>query len=355
MKKLTILLAAFLFTAGMAFAQNNDATVDQTGNDNQATATQSGSDNDAEIEQVGNDNDGTITQNNLNNSGTILQTGDNNTATSDQDGEKNDGFILQGWDDKSVTDGNEVSLTQSGYANRSDVFQFYGEDNEATVTQSGQENDARVMQGWFVPFDAVNRNVASIDQQSSNNDSRIFQYNGDDNEAIVNQSIGDYNNGQISQGYLWNVHDVQISEANFNYGRIDQLGGDNNATVMQLGDHNSFELVQNGSGNVVGEEGRVSQGAKWFIQDGDDNDFVGEQNNGSILDYDSEGISGYYGSFQEGNYNKIDLIQGQDDYGLIQQLGDSNTATLFQAGNIGHEATILQNGNSNTAHVTQTN
>lgn len=45
MKKLTTLTIALFFTAGMAFAQNNDADVSQTGNDNEAAVAQTGSDN----------------------------------------------------------------------------------------------------------------------------------------------------------------------------------------------------------------------------------------------------------------------------------------------------------------------
>ena len=42
MKKLTTLLVAMLFTAGMAFAQSNEATIDQVGDDHEAMIDQLG-------------------------------------------------------------------------------------------------------------------------------------------------------------------------------------------------------------------------------------------------------------------------------------------------------------------------
>ena len=42
MKKLSTLTLGLLFAAGSAFAQSNDATVDQTGDNNDATVNQIG-------------------------------------------------------------------------------------------------------------------------------------------------------------------------------------------------------------------------------------------------------------------------------------------------------------------------
>ena len=51
MKKLTTLLVAMLLTAGMAFGQSNNATVDQNGNGNDIVADQNGSFNDVMLLQ----------------------------------------------------------------------------------------------------------------------------------------------------------------------------------------------------------------------------------------------------------------------------------------------------------------
>lgn len=79
-----------------------------------------------------------------------------------------------------------------------------------------------------------------------------------------------------------------------------------------------------------------------------------EQNNGATLDYDSEGIAGYFGSFQRGDDNRIGIRQGNNDTGLIQQLGNNNTSLLFQGGAPSHSATMLQDGNNNMADISQT-
>jgi len=372
MKKLLILLLASLVTAGMAFAQSNESSVEQTGDDNDAYTTQTGASNDATIEQAGDENDGSILQNNADNLGVIWQYGDDNSATVAQDGIEHTAYILQGYFSTGAANHNVSSLTQEGTDNWAYLYLAFGDNNEATVVQENADNVAYVIQGWGegdVPNDVVNYNSASISQFSSNNDGRIFQYNGDNNTATVTQQNGNSNNGQISQGYLWTVHDVDISEANFNIANINQAGDMNNATVMQLGDQNVFDLAQNGSGNIVGEEGRVASGANWFRQDGNFNEFAGVtnsggelsfdmsisavQNNGATLDYDTEGITGYYGSFQRGDFNQIGLMQGENDWALIQQLGSSNLTLLYQNGGA-NESTVLQHGNNNTSEVIQT-
>src|SRR6056297_1644829 len=373
MKKLTTLLVMLLFTAGMAIGQNT-ANTSQSGNGNDSTIDQVGAQNLGETEQDGNGNDASLVQLESSNDGGIHQIGNDNNSEMLQDGINNEGFSLQGFDNLFNANRNESNLEQNGNNNLGIVYQFYGVENESEVNQSGNQNTAYVIQGWnnarINLYDVVNRNDAVINQNTSNSDARIFKYDGDDNVATVTQDGGNFNNGQISQGYLWNMPAANASVANDNEGYIDQLGDLNNATVMQLGNNNFFNLVQNGTGNTVGEEGRVSTGSVWFKQRGDRNEFVGvnqgsnslslalfsaaEQNNGATLDFDSEGITGYYGSFQIGNDNRIGLRQGNNDVGQIQQLGNSNTSLLYQVGAESHSATILQDGNSNTASVSQT-
>lgn len=370
MKKLSILTLGLFFAAGSAFAQSNDATVDQAGDDNGATVTQSGLNHDATIEQVGDENMSAITQTSESNDGTSRQFGNDNESSTVQNGNSNQSWTVQGWYSEDAANNTISSVTQNGNGNYTLAYTSLGDNNKVSVEQEATGNMAIVMQGWSNPDDYVNDNNASISQFSSDNDARIFQYNGDNNTATVTQQGGNDNNGQISQGYLWAVNGLNISAAFSNEGHIVQNGDQNNATAMQFGDSNFFDLVQNGSGNVLGEEGKVSQGAKWFIQDGDRNQFAGvvnsgglsfsnalsaEQNDGSTLDFDTEGLAGYYGSFQFGDDNKVGLRQGQDDWGLIQQLGNDNTALLHQSGSGGNASTILQHGNNNSSSVIQTN
>ena len=116
---------------------------------------------------------------------------------------------------------------------------------------------------------------------------------------------------------------------------------------------------------VSGTESSVNQQKQ---QDGNNNQFAGvfksgnnisfwgavdaEQINGAELYAVEEGIAGYYGSFQKGDGNIIGLRQ-YNDTALMQQLGNFNTAVLWQQGVAVHDATILQDGNSNYADVLQ--
>jgi hypothetical protein len=373
MKKLTTLLVMLLFTAGMAIGQNT-ANTPQSGNGNDSTIDQVGAQNQGDTEQDGNGNDASLVQLESSNDGGIQQIGNDNNSEMSQDGISNVGFSLQGFDNSSNGNRNVSSLEQTGNNNEGTSYQFYGVENESEVIQNGNQNLASVKQGSNLAgtnlFDVVNRNDAVITQNTSNSVARIRQFDGDDNVATVTQDGGNFNNGQIYQGYLFNSQEASPSVANDNEGYIDQVGDQNSATVMQLGGYNLFNLVQTGTGNTVGEEGALQSGYNWFKQRGDRNEFVGvnqgsnglslalfsaaEQNNGATLDFDSEGITGYYGSFQRGNDNSIGLRQGNNDVGQIQQLGNSNTSLLYQVGAESHSATILQDGNSNTASVSQT-
>ena len=375
MKNIMTLLLAILFSAGMAFAQNgHQATIDQTGDGNDASAAQTGNGNEAEIEQVGDINDGFITQDGTSHEGTILQIGEDNEVNAVQMGSGNVADILQGLDPDRTANNNVYTLTQDGVDNYALFDVAIGDRNVGTVVQNGSDNFAAVIQGYGRvgnPDDEVNDNTASISQWTSDNDARIFQFGGDHNEAYITQNGGNDNNAQVSQGYLWEVHGLVPVDGYYNEARMNQDGASNNATVMQLGENNIFELNQFGNENYVGQKGQVQDGNQWFLQQGDGNRFRGvsenngelsydwtifaEQNNGATLDNDTEGIDGYYGSFQNGDDNRIGLRQGMDDWALIQQLGNSNTALLYQFGVDRNEATILQNGNSNQASVFQTN
>ena len=77
MKKLSTLLIALFFTAGMAFAQSNG---------NYAKQSQTGDDNEALIEQIGNGNSATQLQTDDENDADIYQEGNDNSAQQTQSG-----------------------------------------------------------------------------------------------------------------------------------------------------------------------------------------------------------------------------------------------------------------------------
>lgn len=343
MKKLFALFTVILF-AGFMMAQNT-ATVNTTGNDNKADVNQTGSNNvlvdqlnstknEAKVNQSGtneayltqgmvenyydapysistnmpaSNNLGTIDQLGTNNYLEIVQVGDNNKGSLNQNGNNNIGYIYQGW-----------------------PFGFWGE----TAITSALSSD---------------NSIVEIEQLGDANRGLVWQYGGTDNEVKISQN-GNSNISQIAQGFIYNDANYDFTHPVYNtannYAIVNQFGDNNSGKLFQLGNDNSFVLTQNGDGNTVGGRGLSGLEAVrngYFAQDGNFNTFVGEQNDGSTLDD---------ASFQFGDYNAIDLLQGAGDISLIQQTGDSNTTTISQYGG-GQDASVIQTGNNNTATVTQ--
>lgn len=394
MKQLFSAVLFLLITT--ALIAQNEANVSQLGNTNDATVTQTGT-NYGEVDQQGDENDGTITQNGTNtwanvwqygntNTGTVTQTGSNsgwvdqvngngNTGTVTQNGSGNSGGITQGmiedyydayygipqygitFTNPMISNNNTGSISQIGDNNSDNLLQV-GDNNNGIISTSGDNNKVYAYQGWagdWWGFGGVlaelysNNSTVTIDQIGNGNYGGVWQYGEDNNSASISQD-GDLNISAISQGFIYDDANYDFTYPVYNtkdnIASVSQTGNDNIGKVFQLGDGNSFSLTQSGDGNTVGGRGlsglEASRNA-YFAQDGDDNIFVGTQTDGATLDD---------GSFQFGNFNNIDLIQGAGDVSLIQQTGDWNTANVHQYGG-GQDATVMQNGNSNTANVTQ--
>lgn len=367
MKKLFALLT-IMFFAGFVMAQNT-ATVTETGDGNKATVTQTDN-NDVEIVQVGYIQTATATQEGTNSGGIYqLNNGNNNEATLSQDGSGNEGWINQGmtegyWTDYQTVNANwnEATMTQSGNSNFGSLEQYGGSDNtngnEANLTQNGNGNVSYGYQGWAYSgwgetpttstLSSFNSTI-NISQIHDNNNGRVWQYGGTDNEVNISQE-GNSNVASIAQGFIYNDANYDFTHPVYNtlgnYAEVNQYGDGNSGKAFQLGNDNSFKLTQNGDGNTVGGRGLSGLEAVrngYFAQDGDNNTFVGVQNDGATLDD---------ASFQFGHYNNIDLLQDTGDNALIQQSGDFNTANVHQLGG-GQDASVIQNGNYNTSTVTQ--
>ena len=392
------LSTVFFLLISTALMAQNTATVTQTGNTNDAGVTQTGT-NTGEVDQQGDENDATVTQSGANtwadvwqfgnlNTGTVTQTGSNegwvdqlngdeNTGTVTQDGSGNTADLVQGMiedyyaafygDPKAgisftnpmISNNNTGSITQDGNDNLTQLLQV-GDLNTGNISTTGDNNEAYAYQGWagdWWGFGGVlaelysDNSTVTIDQIGNSNKGAVWQYGGDNNSASISQD-GDLNSSSISQGFIYDDANYDFTYPVYNTvdntASVDQAGNDNIGKVFQLGDGNSFSLTQSGDGNTVG--GRGLSGLEdvrngYFAQDGDDNEFVGVQNDGATLDD---------GSFQFGDFNDIDLLQGAGDVSLIQQSGDWNTANVHQYGG-GQDATVIQNGNSNTSNVTQQN
>lgn len=364
-----VFVFALLFIASVALMAQNTAVTEQTGNSNTATVDQVGSLNEGYVTQTGNSNDAVIDQNNAENIGVIDQlNGDQNGASVTQDGTANEAYVTQGMVENynGLTssnvpgNNNNATVTQSGTANMVGELIQVGDGNTGSVSQSGSDNLAYAYQGWAYGFwgeTAVTSALSSyssfvnIAQSGSGNYGAVWQYGGSGNDVSITQNTGS-NTASVAQGFIYEdgAYDFTypVYNTSSNHVSIQQIDGmDNFGKVFQLGDGNQFDLVQTGDNNSVGYDaslsGLVAKRNAYFTQDGDDNEFVGTQEDGATLDY---------ASFQHGNENKIDLEQGEDDFATIQQDGNLNVANLMQDGGA-HIATITQSGNSNTSNVTQ--
>ena len=390
MKKL-IFLFAMVFAVGMVMAQidtTNVATTEQIGSNNDVLVKQIGDNNEAESHQYGNQNDAFVKQEGEDNFGIADQlNGDRNELYVTQSGNSNKVFGVQGmipgyYAEDGITTYNMVSndndgtINQMGDNNLADFLQV-GSNNDGLIGQNGSGNKAYAYQGWagnWWGFGGVlanlftNNSTATIEQINNNNTGAIWQYGGNNNEANILQD-GNNNTASIAQGFIYNDYAYDFTYPVYNtqnnYASIDQLGNSNTAKLFQLGNGNLFKLTQNGDGNSVGYDpsasGLLLVRNAYFAQDGNHNKFAGvwksanndlvfwedhvaEQFNGATLDAES---------YQKGDYNKIGLRQGQDDWALIQQDGIGNEGLLYQYGVDQNQATMLQFGNYNSSQIVQ--
>ena len=238
MKNVLTLLIAILFTAGMTFAQNNQATVNQLEVDN----------SDVAIAQLGNGNEATASQNNGNNFDIdITQEGSSHVATATQNGPNGsmDMIIRQ-----IGGDNNAATVTQNrGQNHWADVLQ-QGSDNvlnllqdntstKAIVSQVGNNNEAYLTQ--------INKVFASTSNLTVTQD-------GDGNYAFYDaEGLGSVaNNATIFQQFDDNYASVtQRFNIEGNNADLEQIGFDNRMTVEQLSDFNTATLKQHGNYNTA--------------------------------------------------------------------------------------------------------
>lgn len=254
MKKLIAIFGVLAFTAGMAFGQNNDATVDQTGDQNEAFISQAGQDHDAIITQDnwglpahyasidqsgGDDNEAIITQSQRGASAVIEQIGSENFA----------GLTQSGPNDAGTSLANEAGVYQLGNNNELRNHNFLG--NAYMKNGTSVDND----KNWLQVNQIGDNNKAGA-WLEHHNDGTIYQ-EGDWNEAslnMVSNAGGEVNIADIYQKGDYNEASIIVSRtADFdglgNWGKISQDGDLNQAFMTQNGDFNWAEITQNGNSN----------------------------------------------------------------------------------------------------------
>lgn len=235
-------------------------------------------------------NKGTIIQNGTSNKiGEFIQVGTSNTGLVDQDGTNNLAYIYQGWaygfwGETATTSAlsstnSTVNIKQLKENNDGNVWQYGGDNNKANILQDGKTNVGRIAQGFIytdanynftAPVFNVNNNTATLTQQGDENTAKLFQLgngnsfdltqNGTGNilggkglsglESIRNgyfEQDGDRNTfiGQQTNGAT--LDDKSRQTGNDNYINLSQ-GEDDLAKIIQQGDLNDVFLTQMGGG-----------------------------------------------------------------------------------------------------------
>lgn len=231
MRKLSILFVAFLFSAGMAFAQSNDASIEQVGNDN-----------DASIEQVGNSNEADIDQSGSSNHALINQFGPINEPSVNQVGADNDASVNIG-DNATDIRRSEGDIYQNGDNNTASIEIYQISSYNATARALGdisQVGDNNIAEQDIALGSSGPRTDASIDQQ------------GDDNQAYqtVYNNVNNVDVEILQDGFgNWASQDAENSNIT---SLIEQFGDDNTAYTTQVGQDHDAVIYQTGNGNYGG-------------------------------------------------------------------------------------------------------
>jgi hypothetical protein len=268
MKKLTTLLFVLLFAGTTAFAQNT-ATVDQSGDNQVANATQFGSTNTVDIDQLSTNTgpqEAEAMQDGTGNNATISQTqsggGGNtpaNTAFIEQIGTSNVSSQMQNapgynsgqhvWGYQEGTSNILSQTISGGYANSLKSEQ-YGTGNSADQTANGPYADGNVYQ------DGTD-NIAEQSLTGSNNGYSsaimLIEQLGTENYAsqiFAGSGLGHMNNAEIYQDGLDNDAWQDGSGRDLN-AELYQTGDSNWSMQTQTGNGHSSVVTQTGSGNVA--------------------------------------------------------------------------------------------------------
>ena len=232
MKKVIVIFGVLAFTAGMAFSQNNDASINQTGDEHEAIITQIGSLNEsyvvqtdgsegnnpntvaeADIYQYGAQNYVNLNQRafwgHQNSEAKIVQIGDNNTVRGMNEGDdwyqnqtgglldvrmEGDDNTLRSLRSEAQKNNNSLELDILGDGNDVAAAQEFG---NATVDIIGDDNEVSLWQTSGANWDVLLYNNADIDIMGNNNDVNVHQTNNANNAII--DIIGSDNTASITQ------------------------------------------------------------------------------------------------------------------------------------------------------------
>lgn len=342
MKKLTTITIALLFATGSAYAQNNDASTTQTGDDNDALVEQVGISNVADVSQDGDNNEATVQQgefgaNNVQSNyaeASISQVGSENEAAVNQ---------RQGWSGGSAV--SIHSIEQDGLRNTGLLTTFNG-GNEGSVTQLGNDNYANGRQ-------AGSGHDLDIYQEGSDNEARINQLSGASGNSADIAQRGSDNYGLVEQSSTSGNRAGQWVAGDDNTVIQTQTSDDNRQRVEITGDSNTYTTLQEGgSGNALYINSRgTGPGSNSSFAYNSDFDAV-QSGSGNLISGEMSGYNNSLTITQFGGGNSVG--SGMWDADGFRVEGDNNVGLIDQSGS-GHSASMTILGNGNTATISQSN
>jgi hypothetical protein len=239
MRLVVITIILFLLTTGLLFAQQNEAFIDQIGEFNDATVTQTGLEQYALVSQEGS-HEVFINQSGQLNSATVNQLG-TGSGSYDSPMLGQNGIPIQF--SEGVQSSNSVAqIDQAGVRNSAQVNQFGS--HRTDITQQGSFNSVTVEQAGisgskFNPPGNGNPNPPPFSTEMGYGDGAF---------ALINQ-FGDDNLIQLTQ-YGENYAEI-FQNGVGNEANVNQIGFDNQAIINQHGNGQSAFIEQIGSGNRV--------------------------------------------------------------------------------------------------------
>jgi len=230
MKKLLTLAFAFVFMTGVAFAQDNDASITQTGDDHDATIAQVGQMNEAFVDQT--DGGGISTGNAV---ADIRQEGDQNLVNLRQ-------VSLFG----QLFSDSFAEITQIGNGNsvhgqtENDAFLQSNVGGIVDVRMEGNDNTLYSLAGEA----QKNGNVFELDILGSENEVGLLQEFGEGYVDILGSS-NDVTLDQKAAGASWN------NTALYNVAEVDIVGDANMVDISQRSTANTAGVDVTGNSNTA--------------------------------------------------------------------------------------------------------
>jgi len=219
LKNTFTLALALVFTAGMAFGQsNNNAQIDQTGDENSANIDQGGN-SVADLRQ-----EGVLNQIDLAQEGFGLAGQDTEI---DQIGNRNEADVTSSSGNGLQGNGNELDIVQRGNLNTFETPTMQGYKNDYDVNQVGNKNYAKIETRFGAGGQVGESTISIIQKFGNNNAGNITATYGGNNHALeIKQKFGDSNVASIT-------HELPQGASGVDglVGRVTQLGSKNKATI----------------------------------------------------------------------------------------------------------------------------